>query len=217
MIITLTGQQRSGCRDIFDLLFRLRYETFVSGRNWTLPSRQGLEVDQYDRDDSVYFYGLDEEGFLRSHVRLTPSMTASLLADYFPHLVEINEPIRSPSVYEGTRLIVLPRKGSKTSNRAAKAELMVAMFEWCRAASATDIQVVIESRMLSSYVEMTSCLRPLGLAHPYSGGSTTPGGGEAIAIRCPVNEQVLRDLRLYGGLANGIDLRIGIPVMPRAA
>lgn len=217
MIVTLQGHQRNACRSIFQQLFRLRYDTFVRDRQWTLPTRNGTEIDQYDRDDSIYFYGLDEDNFLRSHVRLTPSVTSSLLADCFPHLVETGVDIRSATVFEGTRLIVSPRKGSKISNKAAKAELLVAMFEWSQSMGATHIQVIVESRMLASYVEMTPDIRPLGLAHPYGGGPQVLGGGEALAIRCPVTDKVIKDLRSFGGLVNGIDLRKNNPVLPRAA
>ena len=40
---------------------------------------------------------------------------------------------------------------------------------------------------------------PLGLAHPYGGGRGVAGGGECIAIRWPVNQEVINDVLEYVG------------------
>jgi len=203
MILTINGSDRLACHDIHQQLFRLRYDVFVKQRRWTLPVKGTSEVDQYDNDDAVYFYQIDDDGFITSHVRLTPSLTSSLLADIFPHLVENPRDIRSASIYEGTRYFVQPRKKSRALNRAAKAELLLAVNEWARDNGITHTQVIIESYLFPSFLEMSSQVRPLGLSQPHGGGPGVDGGGESIAIRCPTNDQVIRDLRAYGELKNG--------------
>jgi N-acyl-L-homoserine lactone synthetase len=203
MIVTVSGRDRPACNDLFNQFFRLRYNIFVVQRRWTLPCKGTLEVDQYDNENAVYFYHVDDAGEITSHVRLTPSMTDSLLADAFTHLVESPEPIRSPTVYEGTRYIVLPRHKTRACNRAAKAELLLAVNEWARDHGITHTQVIIETTLLASFMEMTPEVRPMGLSQPYAGGPDVDGGGESIAIRCPANDKVIADLRAYGGFAPG--------------
>lgn len=217
MIITMSGKDRTGCKAIFDQLFRLRYEVFVAGMGWSLPTRCGLEIDQYDNADAQYFYGLDAEGRLISHVRLTPSKTASLIADCFPHLVDGAFDVRSDTVFEGTRYIVKPVERSRRAVRTAKAELLVAMFSWARQQGGTQVQVIVETKLLPTFLEMTPEVRPMGLSKAYGGGCDAPGGGEAIAIRCPITDKVIADLREFGGLVNGIELVDGRSALAAAA
>lgn len=202
MIVTVSGRDRDAHQSIFNQMFQWRYDVFVIKRRWTLPCKGTLEIDQYDNGNAVYFYHVDDAGAITSHVRLTPSVTDSLLADCYAHLVECDTPIRSPTVYEGTRYIVLPRHKSRACNRAAKAELLLAMIEWARDQGIAHIQVIIDITLLASMIEMTPQVRPMGLSRPYAGGPEIDGGGEAIAIRCPVNEQVIQDLRAYGQFDN---------------
>jgi N-acyl-L-homoserine lactone synthetase len=122
-----------------------------------------------------------------------------LLADYFAHLVENGEPVRSPLIYESTRLIVTPREKSRNAIRSARARLLGAMVEWGINERLTFMQTVIETSTLSSYVEMTPLTIPLGLSHPYGGGRQSPGGGDCMAVRWPMSQQVLDDIRAYAG------------------
>jgi N-acyl-L-homoserine lactone synthetase len=115
-------------------------------------------------------------------------------------LVENGESPRSPLVYECTRYIVLPAQKSREANRAAKARLLGAAVEWSLNHGLAYLQTVIDSVTLSSFVEMTPQTIPLGLSHPYGGGRKTPGGGECMAIRWPISQQVLDDILAYGGL-----------------
>jgi len=200
MVIVLEGSERRRYHKYFDQLFRLRHQIFVKGRGWSLPSANDREIDQYDVDDAVYLLDLNDDDVIQGSVRMTPSVRCSLLADYFPHLVENGESPRSPQVYECTRYIVLPAQKSREANRAAKARLLGAAVEWSLNRGLTYLQTVIDSVTLSSFVEMTPQTIPLGLSHPYGGGRKTLGGGECMAIRWPISQQVLDDILTYGGL-----------------
>jgi len=200
MVIVLEGSERRRQHKYFNQLFRLRHQIFVKGRGWSLPSVNDCEIDQYDVDDAVYLLDLNDEDVIQGSVRMTPSERCSLLADYFPHLVENGESPRSPLVYECTRYIVLRAQKSREANRAAKARLLGAAVEWSLSRGLAYLQTVIDSVTLSSFVEMTPQTIPLGLSHPYGGGRKTPGGGECMAIRWPISQQVLGDIRAYGGL-----------------
>ena len=184
-------------------MFRLRHQVFVTGRGWSLPSRNNSEIDQYDVDDAVYFLDINDDEVIEGSVRLTPTEKHSLLADYYPHLIESGDAPRSPHIYEATRYIVLPVRKSRDSNRASKARLLGAMLEWSLDKKLSFIQTVIDTVTLSSFVEMTLQTIPLGLSHPYGGGRSAPGGGECMAFRWPITNQVLNDILEYGNL-NGI-------------
>lgn len=200
MVIVLNGSERRKYPDYFDRLFRLRYQIFVKQRGWPLPAVNDYEIDQYDDDDAFYFLDLDDDENIQGTVRMTPTVKSSLLADYFPHLVENGQPPRSPWVYEATRYIVLPSQKTREALRLAKGRLLTTLLEWCLSKRLSHLQAVIDSIALSSFVEITPQTMPLGLPHPYGGGRGTPGGGECIAFRWPISLQVLDDVRAYSGV-----------------
>lgn len=199
MIITLRGSDRKDKSDVFEQLFRLRHDIFIKGRGWSLPCGNGRETDRSDVDEAVYFVDLNNDGVIESSVRATPTEKYSLLADYFPHLIENGMPARAPDVYECTRYIVMPSHKSRETNRTAKARLLIALFQWAIAQKLAYLQTVIDAGTLSSFVEMSPKTIPLGLAHPYGGGRGAPGGGECLAIRWPVCPEVIDDVREFVG------------------
>lgn len=203
MVMILKGSDRAKSPDYFDRMFRLRHRVFVIGRGWSLPSRNSREIDEYDDDDAVYFLDINDDEVIEGSVRITPTEQSSLLADYYPHIIENGDAPRSPHICEATRYIVLPVQKNRDSIRLGKARLIGAVIEWCLDKKLSFIQTVIDTATLSSYVEMTLQTKLLGLSHPYGGGLSAPGGGECIAIRWPITDQVLNDVYQYGDL-NGI-------------
>lgn len=200
MIEYISGAERARNRQVFERLFRLRYQVFIKDRQWALPTCNGMEYDQYDCREAAYFYELEDDDSICSHVRLTPTRTQSLLADYFPHLVEGDTDPRGDNIWEATRYIVRPGRKSRDRNRAAKARLVVRMLEWCVDHNITHIQAFVDTATFPTYLEMTPQTQLLGLSHPYGGGLDVPGGGECVAWRWPVNATVIADVRQYGGL-----------------
>ncbi|MCB1504636.1 MAG: hypothetical protein KDJ47_06625 [Hyphomicrobiaceae bacterium] len=200
MIYSLSGIEREQQPELFEQLFRLRYDVFVKQRLWALPSCGGLEIDNYDTPEAQYFFGVDDGGKLVSHARLTPTLTQSLLADVFPHLVEQTTAVRDPAVYEVTRYIVPPKRGRRSLYTTAKAELMLAALEWCKQLRITHLHAVVDSAALPSFIEACSEVRPMGLPQSYGGGQGVPGGGETVAVRCAVTDRAIRDVKSFGGL-----------------
>ena len=198
LVSALTGDKRQEHSEFFEQLFRLRHKIFVQQRRWTLPTRLGnLDIDQYDCPQAVYFTDMNDEGVVEGHVRLTPTLTHSLMADYFPHLLDNDRP-RGEHIYEATRYIVAPRHKSREANRAAKARLLGAMLEWAIANSVEYIQTVIDTATYASFVEITPETILLGKSYDYGGGNCAVGGGQCVGIRWPVTDKVLRDIRMYG-------------------
>jgi acyl-homoserine lactone synthase len=199
MILCLRGNERTAHSRLFDQLFRLRHDIFIKGRGWSLPCGEGRETDQYDVEEAVYFLDVNDEGLIEGSVRATPTMKYSLLADYFPHLIENGMPARAPDVYECTRYIVMPSRKSRESIRTGKARLLVALARWALEQKLTYLQTVIDAATLGSFVEMAPKTIPLGLSHPYGGGRGVPGGGECIGIRWPVGQELISDILEWVG------------------
>ena len=118
MIIVLKGSEKTAHRELFEQHLRFRYEVFQRGRGWSVPG--GSESDPYDDDDAVYFFDLDDARRIQASVRITPTIKSSLIADYFPHLVENGQPPRDPAIYERTRLVVQRPHGTPGGSRHAR-------------------------------------------------------------------------------------------------
>jgi len=201
MIHIIKGHDRSKHADLISDMFELRHQIFIQIRRWSLPTKGNSEIDQYDVDDAVYFIDVDHEGRIAGSVRITPTDRYSLLADYFPHLASEVPAPRSSTVYEATRYIVQPALKSPDQNRRAKARLIGSVLHWCLRNDVGRLQTVIDIETLSSFVEMSPQVMPMGLSKAYGGGRGVIGGGECIAITVPATEQVLADVIAYGNLS----------------
>ena len=200
MIVVLKGTQRREQSRYFERMFRLRHEIFIKGKGWPLPSTGGLEIDEYDVNEAVYLLDVTEDDVIQGSVRLLPSVRCSLVADYFPHLIENGMPARDPFVWECTRYIFVPLKNSGCNNRAARARILSAMVDWCRVNRMAYVQCVVDMNAFPGFVEMAPQAIPLGLPHPYGGGRAAPGGGECIAFRWPATREVVSSIRAHGGM-----------------
>jgi len=208
----LKGNEYSSNSGIFDQIYRLRYEMFIKRRQWSLPSRNGFEIDQYDTDDAYYLMAVLEDGTIEATLRMTPTVHSSLMADYFPHLNEAGVELRSPTVFEATRYILQPASKDPNYNRKLKSFFFANLIEWCLEHQLTFMQSVIDATALKTFVEMSLRTMPLGLPHAFGGGPDVKGGGECLGFRWPICRELVDDFVIYGdreGAANrSSDLRV---------
>ena len=194
MIIVLTGRAHGENRRILKQLFGLRYEVFIRGGGWVAPARAG--TDRYDDRDAVYFVDLDAENQIQAGVRITPTDKSSLISDYFPQLMEMEETKRHSKIYELNRHVLAPSV-DYFQGRVSVARLLVAIVEWSLQQQITHLQAMIDDAAAEDYLTISPLLRQLGAPVGYGGGRGTPGGGELIGIRWPVNPSLLEEVRKY--------------------
>src|SRR4051812_6449510 len=85
-------------------LHAYRYNVFVERLHWNLPgARNGLEVDEFDREDTIYILGRDKKGVLCGCARLLPTTKPYLLSEIFPELMHGISLPRSDDVWEISR------------------------------------------------------------------------------------------------------------------
>ena len=101
---------------------------------------------------------------------------------------------------EVMRYLAIPQDRTPKEKRRLEAELFAAMMVWCKATGITHLQAVLELPRYPTFMEMAPQTFPLGLPQPYGGGVDVMGGGNVIAVRCPVNDQAIDDLQRYGDL-----------------
>jgi acyl homoserine lactone synthase len=84
-------------------LARYRHKVFIEKLGWELPSAQGLELDQYDRDDTLYVVARSPVGDVIGTARLLPTVRPYLLGEVFPQLMGGHPPPCDPEVWELSR------------------------------------------------------------------------------------------------------------------
>ena len=69
-------------------MFRLRYETFRVRLGWDVETTDdGLEIDQFDGEDSQYILAKSPEDDIDACWRLLPTLGPNMLRDVFPQLL----------------------------------------------------------------------------------------------------------------------------------
>jgi acyl homoserine lactone synthase len=89
---------------------------------------KGLEFDQYDDLNPVYVIVEDEDGQHCGSGRLMPTTGRTMTAEHFSHLTG-GVDIRSPLIWEVTRLCVSPRLNGSSLARRVPAALFYAGYD----------------------------------------------------------------------------------------
>lgn len=89
--------------DLYTSLLRYRYRVFVEKLGWDVPTKDGMESDQFDRDDTVHVIARDGEGRINGCSRLLPTSKPYLLKEVFPQLMSPGTLPESPNTWELSR------------------------------------------------------------------------------------------------------------------
>jgi len=137
--------------DLITRMMRLRHTLFVEERGWDLGSRDGLEQDEFDRDDTVHvglFRGAELVGGFRAIRTDRPYLAATV----FPTLASVARYPKRASAWEISRFGVRqqdPREAGRDAGRANYA-LMFRFAELRRATTLVAIADPTYERFLSS-------------------------------------------------------------------
>jgi acyl homoserine lactone synthase len=87
---------------LFDMA-RYRHQVFVEKLGWKLHTRGRLELDEFDRKDTLYLIARKPAGQIIGCCRLLPTHRPYLLAAVFPQLLGGAPTPRSPRIWELSR------------------------------------------------------------------------------------------------------------------
>jgi acyl homoserine lactone synthase len=102
----IAGTSQNLSEDVFVGLARFRHKVFVETLGWDLATQAGLELDQFDRPDTVYVVAR-EEGRYVGVARLLPTVRPYLLGEVFPQLMGGASPPSSAEVWELSRFAAI--------------------------------------------------------------------------------------------------------------
>lgn len=193
MIHVVDGRNKHLYAEELNDLFRARKQVFVDGFGWNLPLSNGLEIDQFDDEHTIYTIGFDTCHNVVMSIRFRPTDDKSLVGDLFAHALPVmDRPITDGKTWEVTRGFCL-EFGRRPWNLKRKAACMTAPFELMLATGRDRLVGFTDVRMLSFLTNMGWRLRPLADAIEY-------GEGNGFAFDIEVTHEALSELRNRWGL-----------------
>lgn len=84
-----------------------RYRVFVEHLGWQLRGEPGMELDDFDRPDTVYIIARGDHGRIIGCARLLPTTSPYLLSHVFPQLLDGKPAPCSPQVWELSRFAAM--------------------------------------------------------------------------------------------------------------
>jgi acyl homoserine lactone synthase len=111
----ITGKTGALPEELLTSLAHYRHKVFVETLGWDLKTKNGEELDQFDRPDTLYVVAKDEQGHINGCARLLPTSQPYLLGEVFPELMQ-DQPIPcSSDIWELSRFASVDFNGGKTS------------------------------------------------------------------------------------------------------
>jgi len=103
----ISGKTEVLSQNLFTKISSYRHKVFVETLGWQLQTQNGLELDQFDRPDTVYVATQDDAGHVNGCARLLPTDQPYLLGEVFPQLMNGQLPPCTPDVWELSRFAAM--------------------------------------------------------------------------------------------------------------
>ena len=125
---------------LYQKLGRYRYDVFVERLGWQLGCVNGIELDQFDRDDTIYAVARSDRQEVVGCARLLPTTSPYLLGEIFPNLLNGAVPPSAIDVWELSRFAatgLVDRSGSQPQNPSKLAlDILSAAADYARSKGA---------------------------------------------------------------------------------
>lgn len=99
----ISGVSGELSRELFSKVSNYRHKVFIEMLGWELQTQQGIELDQFDRPDTVYVVSQNDDGGVNGCARLLPTDRPYLLGEVFPQLLNGQTPPSSADIWELSR------------------------------------------------------------------------------------------------------------------
>jgi acyl-homoserine lactone synthase len=163
-------------------MYRQRHTFFVEKKGWSeLRRSDGLDIDPYDAEETVYFLVLDDHGDVLGSCRINPTWSR--------HQLEPGGPLRErfasrdvplgPKVWECSRLLGGDSRRGREHAMETFVRVMVAIGEFCRRRSISDTISILETSAIAMFQTAGYRCEPLGIPTRYQ---TDRGPADALAV-----------------------------------
>jgi len=146
MAFLATGAELNNFPEIRKTMYRVRHEIFHDELGWDVNSRDGLEYDEYDTDDTVYIL-YEQQGSVIGTSRLLRTTGPYMLADTFPDLAKGYIP-HAENVWELSRFSIDKKLvQSRDHFELISADMFCTLCEFCILYGVDEIVMVQEPRI----------------------------------------------------------------------
>jgi len=191
MIDIIVGHHNAAHRDALTAMYQLRHRVFSERLGWQVNSQHGLEMDDYDRDDTTYLLAYDDNEKLCGTWRLLPTQHPYMLKNTFPQLLQGHAPPAHATIWETSRFAVEQGPSSLQDDTQASPqvnritqELFIGLVAHCVAQKIEKVYTVYDIR-IARLLPRVGCT-PFWRSKPMKIGVTT-----ALAGGFTTNQQVL--------------------------
>ena len=152
MLVQIAGHERDKNEENFAKMLNHRKIVLHDIKKWDVNIvDQMYEIDEYDRDDTVYLMSLDRNGELVGSMRLIstamPHMTSGPFKKMFPDVQ-----FSSPNIWEATRFVVMGDRNVQPNGvSTAACELLLGTIQFGLDNGVRHITGVYESSMTRLY------------------------------------------------------------------
>ena len=111
----IAGSSNTIGKKLYTQVAHYRHKVFIEMLGWELETRNGEELDQFDRPDTLYVVSQDDDGNVNGCARLLPTSQPYLLGEIFPQLMNGAEVPCSDDVWELSRFAAVDFNSRTTS------------------------------------------------------------------------------------------------------
>lgn len=196
MIHVIDSVNRHLYGDVLNKMFALRHEIFVEQRGWKrLAKPDGLEMDQFDSDSTIYVLKLDPELNIIGGMRLCPTTGPTQLNTIFKEsCVLASQPVGDVH-YEWSRYFIKDTKYRSATGKPVFYELYTGILEYAVAKGIQSLSGFIETNTYNQALAMPWDFRQLGIPTEYGGTNGEPIGYGLPTIMY-INEKTLRHTKV---------------------
>ena len=168
-------------------MFQFRHKVFYERLRWEVPIKNGIERDFYDELNPVYLVAKNTCGVVEGCWRLLPTTGPYMLKNTFPQLLYGDKAPEDPTIWEMSRLAVLP----SNSSERVQVTLNAITFDLIRTVYEFSIQNGIRRYVLVTSVAVERLLTRIGFPIHRLGNHKPQYIGKVLTVACwvDINEQ----------------------------
>ncbi len=174
-------------KEALNEMFRFRHKVFHERLGWEVPVQNGIERDDYDEINPVYLIAKNRSEEVEGCWRLLPTTGPYMLKNTFAQLLHGDEAPQDPTVWEMSRLAVLP-SGSREHTQIT---LNAITFDLIRTVYEFSIENGIRQYVLVTSVAVERLLTRVGFPIHRIGNHKPQYIGKVLTVACyvDINEQ----------------------------
>jgi len=193
MLFIVTAENRSLFAAELIEMHRQRKRVFVDGLGWNVPVVGDMEVDQYDRCDTLYLIAKSApQGSVTASVRLLPTLGPHLMSDLFRNACG-GDPPRGPAIWEVSRFCTAPDISSRRTRVGLLWEVICGITE-------TALLFGIERVTFQSNAALLPLVLDCGWSAEPLGPSLPDGDDQITAVTASMTPDGLRNVRQRFGV-----------------